>query len=476
MTARIRRRPPVAGAAMQVAVGKVFVGAFAVACTIGLGTVSPAHAVPVFREGFESGTSRWTLTGTWGLVSDAHTGSYSLTDSPAGDYANGTDTAATMVSDLNLAAATSRAVVSFWLKGQLVSGWDSFTVESSQDGGTTWTGLWSGLRGSNWNQGYQYLSVLGTMTNVRFRLHLVTDASGTADGVYVDDFLVDDGQEYAVITSPNGGEDWAGGSVKNITWTNNSVVEPPASFRLLYSTDGGTSFPNLIASGIPGSATSYAWTVPNLNSWTVRVRIDALDAAGNILFQNTSAWTDTSDANFQIDSTLPSVFDLASPANGAWCTPTCTFTWIVPEQVTIQLFVDGALRKDNVPLSNPVSLVSNNTYALAPAEALSQGFHTWYVMAKDAAGNVRQSNSTWSVQVDTVPPTAPTLVAPAANAWVGADSPTFSWTGGSDSGSGLAGFEIWIDGTAAATALPPTESTGQAPIPPKSIFKDSFGP
>jgi MYXO-CTERM domain-containing protein len=449
----------------------VLVGTFVAACTICLGMARPAHAVPVFRDGFESGTSNWTLTGTWRLISDAHTGSYSLTDSPSGNYANNTDTAATMVSDVDLAAATSRALVSFWLKGTLAQDWDTFTVEASTDSGATWTGLWGGLRGSNWNQGYQYLSVLGTIAKARFRLHLVTDASGTADGVYVDDFLVDDGREYAIITSPNGGEIWAGGTIHNITWANNSVTEPPASFRLLYSTDGGATYPNTIATGIAGTANSYSWTVPSINSATVRVRIDALDAAGSILFETTSAWTDTSDANFAIDSTLPNTFDLSSPTNGAWCSPTCTFAWVGDTNcgsISHDLYIDGALRR------SVQTGCGYDEYTLTAAEALSQGFHTWYVVAKDPAGNTRQSTSTWSVQVDTVPPTAPTLVAPAENAWVGTDTPTFSWTGATDSGSGLAGFEIWVNGTAQTTGLGPSVLSSPAPIPPKSIFLDGF--
>jgi hypothetical protein len=57
MTASIRRWPSVAGAGVQVAAGKVFVGALAAACLVCLITASPAHSVPVFREGFESGTA-----------------------------------------------------------------------------------------------------------------------------------------------------------------------------------------------------------------------------------------------------------------------------------------------------------------------------------------------------------------------------------------------------------------------------------
>jgi len=65
-------------------------------------------------------------------------------------------------------------------------------------------------------------------------------------------------------------------------------------------------------------------------------------------------------------------------------------------------------------------------------------------------------------------------IAPAANAWVGTDTPTFSWTGASDGGSGLAGYEIWINGTAQAAGIGAAVLSSAAPIPPKSIFLDGF--
>ena len=146
-----------------------------------------------------------------------------------------------------------------------------------------------------------------------------------------------------------------------------------------------------------------------------------------------TTFTDRSAANFTIDSTLPDTFDLNSPANGAWCSPTCAFTWVGASycgSISHDLYIDGALRTRCPAGCGDV----HDTYTLTANEALSQGFHAGTWLSKDPAGNIRQSTSTWSVQVDTVPPTAPTLVAPADDAWVGTDTPTFSWTGAADSG------------------------------------------
>jgi beta-lactamase superfamily II metal-dependent hydrolase len=94
------------------------------------------------------------------------------------------------------------------------------------------------------------------------------------------------------MTSPDGGETWKAGSSHAITWTASDDVGV-TGVTLAYSTDGGASFPNTIASGLANSG-SYAWPVPSLVSSTVRVRAVAVDAAGN-------AGRDSSAANFTID-------------------------------------------------------------------------------------------------------------------------------------------------------------------------------
>lgn len=81
------------------------------------------------------------------------------------------------------------------------------------------------------------------------------------------------------MTSPDGGEDWKAGSSHAVTWTATDV-SGVASIDLAYSTDGGATYPNPIASAIVNSG-SYAWTVPNLPGGDLRVRVTARDPLGN---------------------------------------------------------------------------------------------------------------------------------------------------------------------------------------------------
>ena len=82
------------------------------------------------------------------------------------------------------------------------------------------------------------------------------------------------------IGSPVGGENWSIGSVHPITWsaTDNIGV---AEVDLSYSTDGGVTFPNVIANNVPNTG-SYNWMTPAVPSAAARVRVLVRDAAGNL--------------------------------------------------------------------------------------------------------------------------------------------------------------------------------------------------
>jgi endonuclease/exonuclease/phosphatase family metal-dependent hydrolase len=93
------------------------------------------------------------------------------------------------------------------------------------------------------------------------------------------------GTASVAVTSPNGGESWAGGSVQSVTWTSSGV----ANVKLEYTLDGATW--NSITASTPASAGSYAWTVPSAASTAARVRVS--DAAS-------AATSDVSDAAFTV--------------------------------------------------------------------------------------------------------------------------------------------------------------------------------
>ncbi len=97
-----------------------------------------------------------------------------------------------------------------------------------------------------------------------------------------------------VVTAPNTGLTWAGGSTESITWnvagtTANGVNCALVNLRL--STDGGFTYPTILGAAVPNNGTATV-TVPNVITATARVMVEAAD---NYFF-------DISDANFSISS------------------------------------------------------------------------------------------------------------------------------------------------------------------------------
>jgi predicted phage tail protein len=114
------------------------------------------------------------------------------------------------------------------------------------------------------------------------------------------------------LTTPNGGEAWRARRAESISWS--TAGGGADKVDLWYSTDGGATYPWLIARGQPTSG-SFDWLVPSdTNTNQVRVRAVAVTNAGE------SIASDASDASFEIDteSTRPdNVTDVtATPGMG----------------------------------------------------------------------------------------------------------------------------------------------------------------
>ena len=93
------------------------------------------------------------------------------------------------------------------------------------------------------------------------------------------------------LTSPVGGESWGIGTSHAITWTATDDIGI-AGVDLAYSTDGGATFPNVIATGIANSG-AYAWTLPGVPGANYRVRVTVRDGGNNTA-------TDASASNFAV--------------------------------------------------------------------------------------------------------------------------------------------------------------------------------
>lgn len=193
-------------------------------------------------------------------------------------------------------------------------------------------------------------------------------------------------------------------------------------------------------------------------------RAVSMDVAGNL--------GTTAPYHFGVDTTGPTGLRL-SAAGGTndraiVSNPTPNLCWTAAVDggsglAGYRLYVDGVLRRDDIPTSN---LCGTST---AP---LGEGPHSWYAEAFDALGNVTRSPETWAVTYDISPPTPFNLIAPADGMSIADPRPVLSWEPSSDTGAGLAGYEVWIDSGAVGQCAPCTvasDQNGFNPTQPLSI-------
>ncbi len=94
------------------------------------------------------------------------------------------------------------------------------------------------------------------------------------------------------VSSPNTAVSYAGGSSQAITWAVASTTASPvscANVKISLSTDGGQTFPTVLAASTPNDGTETL-TIPNTPTTSARIKVEAV---GNIFF-------DISNTNFTI--------------------------------------------------------------------------------------------------------------------------------------------------------------------------------
>ena len=156
----------------------------------------------LFEDDMESGTNGWGGNAPWALTTaSAHSGQRAWTDSPGGNYQN----------DLNIAlwspwpplnlTEMNAATLTFWHRYAFASG----------DGGNVWVCPENGdcihlksFTGSQagWHQAAIDLTPF-VGQSIRLGFQLVSDASGTADGWYIDDVAVFSSDFVSPVTLEN---------------------------------------------------------------------------------------------------------------------------------------------------------------------------------------------------------------------------------------------------------------------------------
>lgn len=165
------------------------------------------------------------------------------------------------------------------------------------------------------------------------------------------------------VTEPNTNVLWLVGEPKTVTWDVSNTDQAPVScsnVRILLSTDGGYTYPVVLAANVPNNGSANV-VVPNNLSSTCRVKVEAV---GNIFF-------DISNQNFRIElPPVPTFTLLANPNSIQACAgDTLVFTATVGSILNftdpVQLAVSGTPAGATVQVDpNPVVPGNNASVTL----------------------------------------------------------------------------------------------------------------
>ena len=240
-------------------------------------------------------------------------------------------------------------------------------------------------------------TVLGTLDGVLSISITAEDPAGNSSVTLQTDIIIADNTAPTIIIPLMPLSVMAGGAVQNIEWDNTAITDVhltanPITLEYATSTEW-----NLISSSETNDGI-YEWTLPEIDSQTVLVRITAIDDVELSSSQDS--------AQFTIDSTVPSVSStsLTSP-NGAEA-------W---KQLTVQQITwDSASITDNFSLAtNPITIeyATSTIWNLISSAEINDGTYDWTIpvidsntarvriIAEDEAGNTAfdESDNTFAI-------------------------------------------------------------------------------
>jgi Metallo-peptidase family M12B Reprolysin-like/Secretion system C-terminal sorting domain/Bacterial pre-peptidase C-terminal domain/Fibronectin type III domain len=253
------------------------------------------------------------------------------------------------------------------------------------------------------------------------------------------------------VTAPNTAVTWSAGSSATITWSVNGTTAAPVScnaVNILLSTDGGISFPIVLATATANDGTEVI-TVPSTASNTCRVKVIAV---GNIFF-------DISNTNFTITSAAL-CGDPAGLTTTAITNTSATLNWSAVANATSYLAeyqVTGGSTWNTIGTTNTTSINLGG---------LTQGTsYTWHVRATCAAGIGNFVSASFTT---TSPCSSPTGLNSSAITSSGA---TVSWAAVSGATSYAVDYKLNSSGTwTVATALTAATSVNLSGLITASLY------
>ncbi len=142
-----------------------------------------------FSDDFEHGLSKWSYTGSWGLSTNSHSGSYSISESPGTNYDNNWDYSIETKDEINVISA-EKYILSYWLYRDMESCCDYLNTQVNINN-NGWTTIESVNGYYFWDERVLDLSsMVKKGDKIRVRFQFTSDGSVSSNGVEIDDVYV----------------------------------------------------------------------------------------------------------------------------------------------------------------------------------------------------------------------------------------------------------------------------------------------
>ncbi len=227
-----------------------------------------------------------------------------------------------------------------------------------------------------------------------------------------------------LVTAPNTNVTWLVGSAQTVTWNVAGTDLAPVScsnVKLLLSTDGGFTYPVVLASSVANTGTAMV-TVPNNISTTCRVKVEAV---GNIFY-------DISNTNFKIQTPPTPTFLLTAAVDDLQiCAGSNAVYGIAVDAVAgfnspVQLTLSGAPAGATVSVSpNPVSAIGWSVVNISGLTPMMAGVYNMTLQGLGAS--IQQTINLHLTVLPGQPQGIATGVSPVEGAVDVAASPIFTW-------------------------------------------------
>ena len=177
---------------------------------------------------------------------------------------------------------------------------------------------------------------------------------------------------------------------------------------------------------------SGAWSCTPATALAEGTHLATANLVGSSTASNTNA--------FIIDTKAPTAPVVTSPTSGGSAGSTPVLTGTAEPGTTVTVTIDG------VPVC-VTGVDAQGNWSCTPGTPLTPGAHTIGVVATDPAGNVSTPSTPVTFTVDTTPPAAPVLTAPADGSSTQDSKPAFTGTAEKD-----AQVTVFVDGKPVCTA------------------------